>query len=102
MDVNNTLSSALGNLPAAPRNDFTVASIYFPGYHATPYHNAMFGWGWSEWELVRRCQFLSQISSQPKVMVLNAWNEWTEGSVLAPTKDQGFAVLDALRDALAM
>jgi hypothetical protein len=33
-------------------------------------------------------------------MVINAWNEWTEGSVLLPTVDQGDAVLKALKSAL--
>ncbi|MDX1682500.1 MAG: glycoside hydrolase family 99-like domain-containing protein, partial [Phycisphaeraceae bacterium] len=34
------------------------------------------------------------------VLVLNAWNEWTEGSVLAPTVDEGDAVLRALQASL--
>jgi hypothetical protein len=36
----------------------------------------------------------------PKAIVLNAWIEWTEGSAIAPSADQGTAVLDALRTAL--
>lgn len=36
----------------------------------------------------------------PRAIVLNAWNEWTEGSVLAPTADQGDAVLRAIAAAL--
>ncbi len=53
-------------------------------------------------ELVRICRrFLSLQPQAPRVMVVNAWNEWTEGSVLLPTKDQGDAVLRALRDALS-
>lgn len=43
---------------------------------------------------------LSGASEQNKVMLINAWNEWPEGSVLAPTVDQGDAVLDALAAAL--
>ena len=45
-------------------------------------------------------RFLSTQSSGPKVVVLNAWNEWTEGAVLLPTRDEGWAVLKALKAAL--
>ena len=43
------------------------------------------------------------LTTQPptrRAMVLNAWNEWTEGSVLLPTVDQDDAVLQALASAL--
>ena len=53
-------------------------------------------------ELVRAArQFVAARPSGPKAMVLNAWNEWTEGSVLLPTRDEGWAVLDALKAALS-
>ncbi|MCG3177686.1 MAG: hypothetical protein BIFFINMI_00005 [Phycisphaerae bacterium] len=42
----------------------------------------------------------TQAADRPRAMVLNAWNEWTEGSVLLPTADQGDAVLRSLREAL--
>lgn len=45
-------------------------------------------------------RFLSTQAAKPKVMVLNAWNEWTEGAVLIPTKDEGWGVLKALKAAL--
>lgn len=38
------------------RKDFEVAVINFPGFHPTPFMESWFGFGWSEWELVRRCQ----------------------------------------------
>ncbi|HNQ35253.1 MAG TPA: glycoside hydrolase family 99-like domain-containing protein, partial [bacterium] len=44
-------------------------------------------------------RFLSGQPGPARVMLLNAWNEWTESSVLAPTRDQGFACLEALREA---
>ena len=50
------LSRLLGDAPAAPRKDFTVAVINYPGFHPTPLMEAWFGFGWSEWELVRRCR----------------------------------------------
>jgi hypothetical protein len=53
-------------------------------------------------ELVTRArQFMATQSGQKeKVMVINAWNEWTEGSVLLPTKENGWGVLKALKGAL--
>jgi hypothetical protein len=52
-------------------------------------------------QLIKHCrQFMSLQKQSPKVMVINAWNEWTEGSALLPTKDQGDAVLKALKAAL--
>jgi len=52
--------------------------------------------------LVRACRrFLSLQGQKDKVMLLNAWNEWTEGSVLLPTRDQGDAMLRELAAALA-
>jgi Glycosyltransferase WbsX len=52
-------------------------------------------------QLVYACRrFMSLQKTGPKAMVINAWNEWTEGSVLLPTRDQGHAVLQALKAAL--
>jgi hypothetical protein len=36
-------------------------------------------------------------SAQPKIITLNAWNEWPEGSMLEPDKKYGFGYLEALR-----
>jgi len=44
--------------------------------------------------------FLALQKKGPKAMVINAWNEWTEGSALLPTRDQGDGVLRALAAAL--
>ncbi len=35
---------------------------------------------------------------QPKVVVINAWNEWIEGSYLLPDRLNGFGYLEAVRD----
>jgi len=35
--------------------------------------------------------------SRDKVVMIEAWNEWGEGSVLEPSVEQGFAYLDAVR-----
>lgn len=53
-------------------------------------------------QLVDACRrFMSLQRPHPKVMVINAWNEWTEGSVLLPTKDWENKVLENLKSALA-
>ena len=49
-------SALLGDTPAAPRSDFTVAVINYPGFHPTPFMESWHGFGWSEWDLVRRCR----------------------------------------------
>lgn len=35
---------------------------------------------------------------QPKMVVINAWNEWIEGSYLMPDMKDGFGYLEAVRD----
>jgi hypothetical protein len=51
--------------------------------------------------LVHACRrYLALQPATPRVMVLNAWNEWTEGSVLLPVADHGDAVLKELAAAL--
>jgi hypothetical protein len=37
----------------------------------------------------------------PKVLNINCWNEWTEGSYLEPDTDSGLAYLEAVRDVFA-
>ncbi len=37
---------------------------------------------------------------QPKLITINAWNEWVEGSYLLPDKVTGFGYLEAVRDVM--
>ena len=39
--------------------------------------------------------------SQPKFIMINAWNEWVEGSYLLPDKKYGYTYLEAVRDVIS-
>jgi hypothetical protein len=39
--------------------------------------------------------------NSPRVLTINAWNEWTEGSYLEPDTENGMSFLEAIRDVLA-
>jgi hypothetical protein len=47
--------------------------------------------------LQRAKSFLDRRSGQPKILTINAWNEWTEGSYLEPDTIYGMAYLEAIR-----
>lgn len=43
--------------------------------------------------------FLAEGSTQPKILTINAWNEWTEGSYLEPDTQHGLEYLQAIKQA---
>lgn len=47
--------------------------------------------------LQRAKAHLDRAGTQPKIVTINAWNEWTEGSYLLPDTRHGTAYLEAIR-----
>lgn len=48
-------------------------------------------------QLAEAKDFLDQYNPKHKILVLNSWNEWTEGSYLLPEKKYGDAYLKAIK-----
>jgi len=48
--------------------------------------------------LARVKRFADGQRHAPKVITINAWNEWTEGSYLEPDTANGMGYLEAIRD----
>jgi len=48
--------------------------------------------------LVRAKAFLGEQPDGPRILTLNAWNEWTEGSYLEPDTVNGLGYLEAVKD----
>jgi hypothetical protein len=47
--------------------------------------------------LLKAKSYLDQHTEQQKVLTINAWNEWTEGSYLEPDSVDGLGYLNAIR-----
>jgi hypothetical protein len=45
-------------------------------------------------------RYVDNHPNQPKLMTINAWNEWVEGSYLLPDMKYGFDYLEAVKDVM--
>ncbi|MBN1491052.1 MAG: glycoside hydrolase family 99-like domain-containing protein [Phycisphaerae bacterium] len=52
--------------------------------------------------LTRAKAFLDNHAETQKILTINAWNEWTEGSYLEPDTIHGMAYLEAIRDVFGL
>jgi hypothetical protein len=48
--------------------------------------------------LLQAKAYVDSHPDQPKLITINAWNEWAEGSYLEPDKQHGFRYLDAVKE----
>ncbi len=69
-------------------------------HHGYPFTTVLTGNTPAEFKrALSQCKaFLDEQKSGPKVLTINAWNEWTEGSYLEPDKTDGMGYLEAIRD----
>jgi hypothetical protein len=54
-------------IDAGMANHYQIGAYYFPNYHADPRNEALYGKGWTEWELMKRAQPRFPNHPQPKV-----------------------------------
>ena len=51
--------------------------------------------------LLKAKEYADRHPEQPKLITVNAWNEWVEGSYLLPDMQHGFGYLEAVKDVIA-
>ncbi|HEY4874081.1 MAG TPA: glycoside hydrolase family 99-like domain-containing protein, partial [Puia sp.] len=69
----------------------------FKGYPWTPVFNGDNTPEAFQSALVKAKQFVTNGDEQPKIIIINAWNEWTEGSYLLPDTKTGTKYLEAIK-----
>lgn len=50
--------------------------------------------------LFKAKEYANEHPQQPKLIVINAWNEWVEGSYLEPDMKYGYGYLEAVKDVI--
>ncbi len=83
-----TVSVGWDDTPRYPHNGLESVTAY----HQTPQSFAMF--------LQKAKEYVYAHPDQPKFLMINAWNEWVEGSYLLPDNYYGFGYLEAVKDVL--
>jgi len=89
-------------LPMARRNLLPVIVPASPGWDSRPWHGAK-AFVQTERSPAAFAEHLTlaarfaQETASPRVVLIEAWNEWGEGSYCEPHKEYGFAHLDAVR-----
>jgi hypothetical protein len=51
--------------------------------------------------MLRAKDYLRKHPQQPKLIIINAWNEWVEGSYLEPDMQWGYGYLEAVKKAMS-
>ena len=70
----------------------------YKGYPFTPIFNGDNTPEAFQSALMKAKKFLDSSNMQHKIVILNAWNEWTEGSYLLPEKRTGTKYLEAVKN----
>jgi hypothetical protein len=50
--------------------------------------------------LLKAKEYVNNHPEQPKLIIINAWNEWVEGGYLLPDMLNGFGYLEAVKDVI--
>lgn len=83
-----TVSIGWDDTPRFPHKGITDVTRF----HNTPTTFATF--------LQAAKEYADKHPEQPKFIMINAWNEWVEGSYLLPDRLNGFGYLEAVRDVM--
>ena len=51
--------------------------------------------------LLYKARITDSHPEQPKLITINAWNEWVEGSYLLPDMHNGFSYLEAVKEVMS-
>jgi hypothetical protein len=51
--------------------------------------------------LYKAKEYADSHPEQPKLITINAWNEWVEGSYLLPDMHNGFSYLEAVKEVMS-
>ena len=67
--------------------------------HVVHYHNSPEAFGAY---LQKAKEYCNSHPNQPKIITVNAWNEWVEGAYLLPDMKYGFSYLEAVKEVMTI